>query len=176
MYEVYLKKNETIVNIMRMLCWHWCDLAAKDGGLECTFVNNDDFTVLVSGGGRCRWGSMRTVWPSHPKWASRAMNLHQILCEAWIFLRGNYSDDSEGHSYGQLVIGSFIRQCACLCIMSHAEFFAETSNHPGDWVTQPAYSPDLAPCDFWLFPKLKSPLKGKRFQTINKIQENMRNS
>ena len=38
-------------------------------------------------------------------------------------------------------------------------------------VTQPPYSPDLAPCDFWLFSKLKSPLKGKRFLTINKIQE-----
>ena len=24
---------------------------------------------------------------------------------------------------------------------------------------QPSYSPDLAPCDFWLFPKLKLPLK-----------------
>jgi hypothetical protein len=30
-------------------------------------------------------------------------------------------------------------------------------------VSQPPYSPDLAPCDFWLFPKLKSPLKGRRF-------------
>ena len=30
----------------------------------------------------------------------------------------------------------------------------------------------LVPCDFWLFPKLKSPLKGKRFQTIDEIQEN----
>ena len=39
-------------------------------------------------------------------------------------------------------------------------------------VTQPCYSPDLVPCDFWLFPKLKLPLKGKRFQTINEIQEN----
>ena len=39
-------------------------------------------------------------------------------------------------------------------------------------VTQPCYSPDLVPCDFWLFPKLKSPLKGKRFQTIDEIQEN----
>ena len=39
-------------------------------------------------------------------------------------------------------------------------------------VTQPPYSPDLAPCDFWLFPKLKSPLKGERFQTIHDIQEN----
>ena len=30
-------------------------------------------------------------------------------------------------------------------------------------VTQPHYSPDLTPWDFCLFPKLKSPLKGKRF-------------
>ena len=27
-------------------------------------------------------------------------------------------------------------------------------------VQQPPYSPDLAPCDFWLFPKLKTTLKG----------------
>ena len=40
-------------------------------------------------------------------------------------------------------------------------------------VTQPRYSPDLAPCNFWLFPRLKSPLKGKRFQTISEIQEDM---
>ena len=39
-------------------------------------------------------------------------------------------------------------------------------------VTQPHYSPDLVTCDCWLFPKLKTPLKGKRFQTINEIQEN----
>ena len=33
-------------------------------------------------------------------------------------------------------------------------------------VTQPPYSPDLGPCDFWLFPKLKSVLKGKRFREL----------
>ena len=40
-------------------------------------------------------------------------------------------------------------------------------------VIQSPYSPDLVPCDFWLFPRLKSHLKGKRFQTIDEIQENM---
>jgi hypothetical protein len=30
-------------------------------------------------------------------------------------------------------------------------------------VHQAPYSPDMAPCDFWLFPKLKRPLKGSRF-------------
>jgi transposase len=39
-------------------------------------------------------------------------------------------------------------------------------------VCQPPYSPDLAPCNFWLFSKLKLPLKGRRFQTANQIKEN----
>ena len=34
----------------------------------------------------------------------------------------------------------------------------------------PPYSPDLAPCDFWLFPKLKSVLKGTHFQSVEEIQ------
>ena len=52
---------------------------------------------------------------------------------------------------------------------SHSFF----EKHQITQVTQPPYSPDLVPCNFWLFQKLKSPLKGKRFQTINEIQENM---
>jgi transposase len=39
-------------------------------------------------------------------------------------------------------------------------------------VPQPPYSPDLAPADFFLFPQLKSSLKGRRFQTIEEIEEN----
>jgi hypothetical protein len=34
----------------------------------------------------------------------------------------------------------------------------------------PSYSPDLAPADFFPFPKLKSQLKGKRFQDVSTIQ------
>jgi hypothetical protein len=32
------------------------------------------------------------------------------------------------------------------------------------------YSPDLAPCDLFLFPKLKHSLKGTHFQSIENIQ------
>jgi len=39
-------------------------------------------------------------------------------------------------------------------------------------VPHPPYSPDLAPADFFLFPKLKTTLKGRRFQTTEEIQEN----
>ena len=37
-------------------------------------------------------------------------------------------------------------------------------------VSHPPYSPDLAPSDFFLFPKLKMKLKGRRFQTLEEIQ------
>jgi hypothetical protein len=39
-------------------------------------------------------------------------------------------------------------------------FFGKASHHPN--LSAP-YSPDLAPCDCWLFTKLKSPLKGRRY-------------
>ena len=34
-------------------------------------------------------------------------------------------------------------------------------------VPHPLYSPDLAPCDFWLFPKLT----GCRYETIEEMKE-----
>ena len=34
-------------------------------------------------------------------------------------------------------------------------------------VAHPPYSPDLVPCDFWLFPKLR----GYRYETIEEIKE-----
>ena len=36
------------------------------------------------------------------------------------------------------------------------------------------YSPDLAPCDFCLFPKLKEKLRGCRYQTIEELKEAVR--
>ena len=61
------------------------------------------------------------------------------------------------------------RQWASSCITSPAAFLLK---HQITQVTHAPYSPDLAPCDCWPFPKLKLPLKGKRLQTINEIQEN----
>ena len=37
-------------------------------------------------------------------------------------------------------------------------------------IPHPLYSPDLAPCDFFLFSKMKLKLKGRRFDTITEIQ------
>ena len=44
-------------------------------------VNKDDFTVQVSGGGRCCWVSVYSVWPSRSKWLSeQSNNLHIKFC------------------------------------------------------------------------------------------------
>jgi [histone H3]-lysine36 N-dimethyltransferase SETMAR len=34
----------------------------------------------------------------------------------------------------------------------------------------PPYSPDLAPCDFWLFPKMKEHLRGRHFMDVEEIK------
>ena len=47
------------------------------------------------------------------------------------------------------------------------------TKHETTVVPQPPYSPDFAPADFFLFPKLKSSLKGCRVQTVQEIEEKL---
>ncbi|XP_067947061.1 papilin-like [Watersipora subatra] len=46
------------------------------------------------------------------------------------------------------------------------------AKHSISIVPHPPYSSDLAPCDFWLFPKLKFSLKSERFEDIKSIKRN----
>jgi transposase len=57
----------------------------------------------------------------------------------------------------------------CHAALSVREFLAK---HSIPVVPHPPYLPDLAPYDFFLFPRLKSTLKGKRFQDVAEIQLN----
>jgi len=45
------------------------------------------------------------------------------------------------------------------------EFLAK---HDLSSLPHPPYSPDLAPCDFFLFPQLKKTMKGRRFNYVEK--------
>jgi hypothetical protein len=42
--------------------------------------------------------------------------------------------------------------------------------HVASVIPHPPYSPDLAPCNFFVFPKIKLKLKGRRFDNIEEIQ------
>ena len=58
----------------------------------------------------------------------------------------------------------------CHTAVSIHEFWAE-KNIP--LVHQPPYSPDLSPCDFFLFPRLKNHLKRRHFATLDNIQKSV---
>ena len=51
-YEVCQEKVQPLLIQQKQFAQHRCNLAAKKDGPECTCVNNDEFTVLVSGCGR----------------------------------------------------------------------------------------------------------------------------
>jgi len=40
----------------------------------------------------------------------------------------------------------------------------------GTALQNPPYSPDLAPCDFWVFPTLKAQLRGKMFSSDDEVK------
>jgi hypothetical protein len=40
-------------------------------------------------------------------------------------------------------------------------------------IPHPPYSPELAPCDFALFPKLKMKLKGQHLETVSDIKREL---
>jgi len=46
------------------------------------------------------------------------------------------------------------------------------AKHGTAQLQQPPYSPDRAPCDFFLFPRLKKVLKGHRFEAMEDIKRN----
>ncbi|EFN78101.1 Histone-lysine N-methyltransferase SETMAR, partial [Harpegnathos saltator] len=48
------------------------------------------------------------------------------------------------------------------------EFLSKNSTNVAP---QAPYSPDMAPCDLFLFPLLKKPLRGQRFESIEDMKE-----
>ena len=47
---------------------------------------------------------------------------------------------------------------------------AKINNLDWDVLSHPPYSPDLAPSDFYLFPHMKKPFRGTRFETMDQVK------
>ena len=41
----------------------------------------------------------------------------------------------------------------------------------GGALSPPPYSPDISPCDYDLIPKMKMPMRGKRYRTIEDVKQ-----
>jgi hypothetical protein len=62
---------------------------------------------------------------------------------------------------------------SCLTLVLTQQFLAK---YEMAVIPHPLYSPDLAPCDFLLFPKMKLKLKGRQFDTIEEIQAELQSA
>ena len=97
-------------------------------------MSNNDFTVLVSRGGRCCWVSMWTVWPLPYKMNERVEQLTYIkFC-----IKPEYPSPKtiqviqKAADIGNWWLIASSQQCTWSYITSQAEFCGETSNHPGN--------------------------------------------
>ena len=72
--------------------------------------------------------------------------------------------------YEFLLTGQTVNKEYYLSVMRHLKLFAKIEPSFFHVASQSPYSPDLAPCDFWLFPKLKRPLRRNRFELIEEIE------
>ena len=126
----------------------------------------DDFTVLVREDGRRHWVSRCTMAITFKMTEQVELqicikfcdNLEHYLCETIWMIQNSAS------------MGSFIMTAHLYMHHASCRVFGETSNHWDDSDTL-----QLRFGTRWLlnFPKLKSSLKRKRFQTVHEIQENM---
>ena len=110
------------------------------------------------------------MWPSHSKWLSKWSNKSasnftlSLNIPPWNLFRWFRRPQLWATGDGQLPHDNALIHALHLMWSFLAKYQTQ--------VTQPPYSTDLVPWNFWLFPKLKSPLKMKRFQTVCEIQEN----
>ena len=114
------------------------------------------------------WGRMRGMGgvrkSIHQSWLAKGLGLRLgSLC--WGFKGGQEEIPSEEAS--TLQIGSVAFPAGQWPVHNSILVTDYLTKMSINTVPQPSYSSDLAPCDFWLFPKLR----GSRYETIEEMKE-----
>ena len=135
-------KSPAIVIWREWFAQHRCNLAAKESGLECACVNSDDLTVLVSGGGRCRWVNTCTDWVEQWICIKFCVKLEHSFTETIRIVQ-------KATAMGNWWLAASSRQCAPF--MHHV--LGKTSNCPGD--SAPLH-PRFGTLQLLAFPKTKT--------------------
>ena len=111
------------------------------------------------------WGVIRSVGgvrkSIHQSWLAKGLGLG-LLC--WDFKRVQEEIPSEEVSTLQISSAAFPPG---QCTSPQLQPFHRLFDQDGHQDSSPPYSSDLAPCDFWLFPKLR----GCRYETIKEMKE-----
>ena len=77
------------------------------------------------------------------------------------FVRNVQNCGKTDHGFCNVITYQLSNRCLCVSLWAKNKTII---------MSQPPYSPDLASANFFLFPKLKTPRRGKRFATIEKIK------
>ena len=104
--------------------WLWCNLAAKESGLECACMNNGNFTVPVSGGGRCPLSEHGHCVAVTFKMTER---VEQWICIKFCVKLEHPTAEvmwviKKAAAMGNWWLAALTRQCASSCITSLAVF------------------------------------------------------
>ncbi|EGI61189.1 FLJ37770-like protein [Acromyrmex echinatior] len=71
----------------------------------------------------------------------------------------------------QILHNNFNMKKVCAEMVPKILTFEQQEARKNLLLDHPPYSSDLAPCDFYLFPKVKSALKGTRFESVEAVKE-----
>ena len=117
-----------------------------------------------------QWGMMRGVAgvrkSIHQSWLAKGLGLG-LLC--WGFK--GVQEEIPWEEASTLQIGSVAFRTG-QCTSSQLHPCHRLFDQDGiKTVPSPLYNPDVALCDFWLFPKLKEKLRGSRYETIEEMKE-----
>ena len=122
--------------------------------VECICKNKDRLHCIS------HWGGQETPLSEHVYCVAAPFEMteqveHQI-CITFCIKLEHFSTETiwiiqKAAAMGNGWLAASSRGSAHLCITSHAVFLVK---HQITQVTEPPYSPDLAPCDFWLFLKI----------------------
>ena len=114
------------------------------------------------------WGMMRGVGgvrkSIHQSWLAKGLGLG-LLCFKVV------QEEIPSEEASTLQIGSVafpLGQCTNPQLHPCHRLFDQDGHQDS---SSPSSSPDLAPCDFCLFPKLKKKLKGCHYETIGEMKE-----
>ena len=143
-------------------------------------------------GGLRSWDQTAKFGMAHEKFSSEKSTDEQIQVENNCFFDSRGIVHKEFVSPGQTVNHAFYKDIlerlrkrvqrvrtdiADDWVLHHDNAPAHTARSVREFLAKnipilphPPYSPDLAPCDFYLFPKLKLKLKGHHFGTVENIQ------
>ena len=110
---------------------------------------------------RRTWRSVKCEGVAHcPLLSTRDITLKLSADCTKQFVWNSQNFGNTNHEFCTMITHQFKHRCLCVSFLDKNKTVI---------MPQPPYSPDLA--DFCLFPKLKIPMKGKRFATIEKIRE-----